>query len=70
MHTYLGYIGIHLFAKITIHVDVDGSNVWGRGMVTILHSCVPTANIHNNCDNLHNQVILIIILEALQFNFQ
>ena len=46
-------------------VESDG---WGGGMVSIIHQCVNPANIHNNCDNQHNQVIVIIVLPLL-FSF-
>ena len=32
--------------------------MWGGGLVTIVHKCVNSANIHSNCDNQHNQVIV------------
>ena len=41
------------------------SDGWGGGMVSIIHQCVNSANIHNNCDNQHNQVIVIIVLPLL-----
>ena len=53
-------------------LDTDDTGVWGPGvggMVTIVHACVHTANIHNNCDNKYNQVLTrSISIHLVQMN--
>ena len=42
--------------KFSLLLDVEESNLWGDGLVNILHKCVPATNIHKHCDNRVNQV--------------
>ena len=56
--------------KFSLLLDVEESNVWGDGLVNILHKCVPHTNIHNNCDNHRNQVEVffkIFVVKGLSY---
>ena len=42
--------------KFSLLLDVGESEVWGGGLVTILHSCLDTKNIRQDCQHDVNQV--------------
>ena len=42
--------------KFSLLLDVVESEVWGGGLVTILHSCLHTENIRQDCQHDVNQV--------------
>ena len=42
--------------KFSLLLDVVESEVWGGGLVTILHTCQATRNIRQDCQHDNNQV--------------
>ena len=42
--------------KFSLLLDVEESEVWGGGLVTISHSCVHTSNIRHDCTQHREQV--------------
>ena len=42
--------------KFSLLLDVVESEVWGGGLVTILHTCLSTNNIRQDCRQEVNQV--------------
>ena len=41
--------------KFSLLLDVAESEVWGGGLVTLIHTCVDSENVHSSCNN-HKQV--------------
>ena len=45
--------------KFSLLLDVVESEVWGGGLVTILHSCLHTENIRQDCQHDVNHLALV-----------
>ena len=45
--------------KFSLLLDVVESEVWGGGLVTILHSCLHTTNIRQDCQHDVDQLALV-----------